>query len=1214
MTRKNHGWILACAAALLLATVAGAEEMAANKTGSGVFDLIVSHSQGWGELGNGAAAHAQGSKALPMRIKDTTYEAGLGTHAPSETIVLLGGQYLSFEADAGVQWQGGKTGSVVMQVLVDDKKVFDSGVLKETSAPVPVKVGLEGADELRLVVTDAGDGITCDLANWANTRLTENPAAKAAAPGEEVDLARFAAVRSWDPARIEGSTANRLQPVPADELFPGDTVKPAADGAYPVPTAADGRGCIGIEWLERRRTKRIELESPQGAPAPEPSEVQYWEMGHGGGSPGGSRWQGRWLPLKGEISRDGNRWAMKPDWRGKPEARTGTLKIRWIFPASSVPIRLSRIGAYTYTSWKTADLTLRVENPPAGAQGTVQLYNGAFKGIEGTQVSWKLGEPLKLTVRYAPPRPWQMADRTVLRFSLPSGAFGVAVDDVVDKGPVYVAHAGLLVSTGSQPQDPAAYRQANADKKSILEEVRATPEQTSLQAMEHVYRPDAVLGPTMLSLACDNRKFVVERNGVIAFDNDPAVYDLVEHALMPHPYSCRVAPDYGVSDPKDIKRRLERDWLPIEVTETTRGGVTYRQRTFVAPLDDASKEPGIPVWQRSRALGVVEITAANEGDTTAQASFALAISDTHPADVPNNLRIEGRRAIATKGGELLAVVEAVHGIFALSAKDGALHVESALAGDCEARCAVYIPRWKDAKVEDLPAADATESLALRTVDYWRTVMADGMQIEVPDPLFNNLIPASQAHCMLAARNEGGKTIAPWIASINYGPLESEAHSVLRGMEFTGHEDFARRGLEYFIKRYNKEGYLTTGYTVMGTGWHLWTLGEYYSLTRDKEWLRSVAPEVERVCRWIMAQREETKKLDDRGEKLPEHGLMPPGAMADWEVFSYYFYMNGYYHAGLAAAGAALRDIDWPKAQEIVDNAADYRKEILRAFRWVQSQAPVFALRNGSWVPEYPTHVYSPAPIENLYAGEDFGRSWCYDVELGAHHLIPMGVLPVSAPETAWMMDHMEDVQFLRDGWHYYPAEKTHSDWFNLGGFAKVQPYYARTGEVHALRDDVKPFIRTYFNSALSLLNREDLSLWEHFLNGAYNKTHETGYFLHQTRLMLVQERGEEMWLAPFVTCNWLQDGMRVAVRKAPTFFGPVAYSIVSHVAEGHIDATIEPPTRAVPKAIVVRLRHPEGKMILSAVVTGAKEYAVDAAKECIRITPSGGNIAVRANY
>jgi len=46
------------------------------------------------------------------------------------------------------------------------------------------------------------------------------------------------------------------------------------------------------------------------------------------------------------------------------------------------------------------------------------------------------------------------------------------------------------------------------------------------------------------------------------------------------------------------------------------------------------------------------------------------------------------------------------------------------------------------------------------------------------------------------------------------------------MDMTGCDDFARRGLEFFLKRYNDQGFLTTGYTLVGTGENLWTIAEY----------------------------------------------------------------------------------------------------------------------------------------------------------------------------------------------------------------------------------------------------------------------------------------------------------------------------------------------------------------------------------------------------
>ena len=124
----------------------------------------------------------------------------------------------------------------------------------------------------------------------------------------------------------------------------------------------------------------------------------------------------------------------------------------------------------------------------------------------------------------------------------------------------------------------------------------------------------------------------------------------------------------------------------------------------------------------------------------------------------------------------------------------------------------------------------------------------------------------------------------------------------------------------------------------------------------------------------------------------------------------------------------------------------------------------------------------------------------------------------------------------------------------------------RHAEALALRDDVKPFIRTWINTAVTSINKENLTIWENtWGSAAWDKTHETGNFLYQSRLMLVMERGEELWLAPFVTDQWLRDGMTVGVKDAPTFFGPVGYTITSHTAQGYIEAEIQPPTRQPPK-------------------------------------------------
>lgn len=115
----------------------------------------------------------------PIRLKGITYPHGIGTHAESEFLIDLTGSAVRFLAMVGVDDEKAGQGSVVFQVWVDNKKAFDSGILRGGDAPKQVSVDLTGARRLRLHVGDAGDGISSDHADWAGAMLILAPDAKA---------------------------------------------------------------------------------------------------------------------------------------------------------------------------------------------------------------------------------------------------------------------------------------------------------------------------------------------------------------------------------------------------------------------------------------------------------------------------------------------------------------------------------------------------------------------------------------------------------------------------------------------------------------------------------------------------------------------------------------------------------------------------------------------------------------------------------------------------------------------------------------------------------------------------------------------------------------------------------------------------------------------------------------------------------------------------
>lgn len=1174
-------------------------------------ERFLAHRQGWGELGVNVAAHTPDQKPAPLQIGEKRYARGIGHHAPGEIIIDLSGEYARFEAEVGIQRQGDTTGSVVFQVFADDEKRFDSGVLRAADAPKRVSVPVAGAQELRLVVTDAGDGITCDVADWAQARLVRDPDAKAAIRPGGFDIARFARVVSSDPSRRDGARSNRIQEYRDDDVFLEKDIQPDAQGRYTVTAQVDGLASIGLRWIERRRIRQVTIAfaDARHAPSPLSAQVQYWT--------GESPYQGEWRPFNGTIIAANDEWTFRPASAGNPDLRTGTWKVRWIFEAGAEPVTVRELHASAPTVLRETALRIEFEGQAQAAPIDIDIYNGEFaEPVEQagkTRARLAPDAPRTIRLRHLRPRPWQ-AERTVIRFGLPSGGFGVAVDDVLANQAVYVPAYGAIVATADSNLDLAKYRGQIKGRTTILQEVCRHPDQTREQAIERVHRSPQDPQPIMLSLACDNRKFIVHRDGLVQFPLPTEAADPGDAGKQP--YSCRFKPAFGVGKDPKLTRHLDGRWYPAPVTTIGENGVAYRMRSYVAPFAAPDSQQSQP-WLRSRAIFVAEIAVENAGAEPAEASVDLAFEiDAKSKCPPPTLRYDAARAIVVANGRLLAAYEHDGDPAKNKGRDGSPTLAWTLSPKQARSIRVLIPAWELAGTfEEAAALFAPKDLFARFRAYWDGVLAPAMQIQVPDDFVNDVIRASQVHCLIAARNEDdGRRIAPWIAAVHYGPLESESHSIIRGMDLLGHHRFAQNGLDFFIHRYNPAGFLTTGYTLMGTGWHLQVLGQHWTLAPDAEWMKAAAPKVAGVCRWILKQRAKTQQCDATGERPIESGLMPPGVMADWNAFAYHFCLNGYYYAGLRGAAEALRAIGHPEAEAFLTNAAAFHDDILRAYRIMQARMPVYPLRDGTSVPGYPAQLL-PGPTGPFFPGDDGNRSWCYDVELGAHQLVPQGVLAADSREVAWMMDHMEDVQFLADGWFDFPGETNRKDPFNLGGFSKVQPYYTRNGEIYAMRDDVKPFVRSYFNTMASLLSLEVLSFQEHFRGvGAWNKTHETGYFLQQSRFMLVMEHGDQLWLAPLVTNQWFRDGMVIDVRNAPSSFGTVGFRIESRLRDGFITAVIEPPGRLPPRHIVLRLRHPDGRPIKAVEVNGKVHTDFEVERECIRLAPAEETIRVRASY
>ena len=111
-------------------------------------------------------------------VKLMTTRSGLGqlypksiyAQAHAEIVYSLGGKYETFVAAVGTGSPKPEF-SVEFQVWVDGRQKYGSDLVRLGRPVLPVVVDVSGAKELKLVVTDGGDGIRNDYAWWGEARL-----------------------------------------------------------------------------------------------------------------------------------------------------------------------------------------------------------------------------------------------------------------------------------------------------------------------------------------------------------------------------------------------------------------------------------------------------------------------------------------------------------------------------------------------------------------------------------------------------------------------------------------------------------------------------------------------------------------------------------------------------------------------------------------------------------------------------------------------------------------------------------------------------------------------------------------------------------------------------------------------------------------------------------------------------------------------------------
>ncbi|MFE0191172.1 NPCBM/NEW2 domain-containing protein [Streptomyces sp. NPDC058989] len=133
----------------------------------------LSAANGWGPVErNTSVGERDAGDGRPIGIGGARFAKGLGVHAASEVGFYTGGRCSAFRARVGIDDESGDHGSAGFEVWADGRRVAASGTVTGTDAAHALSAQIAGAESVRLVVTDGGDGIDYDHADWGDARFS----------------------------------------------------------------------------------------------------------------------------------------------------------------------------------------------------------------------------------------------------------------------------------------------------------------------------------------------------------------------------------------------------------------------------------------------------------------------------------------------------------------------------------------------------------------------------------------------------------------------------------------------------------------------------------------------------------------------------------------------------------------------------------------------------------------------------------------------------------------------------------------------------------------------------------------------------------------------------------------------------------------------------------------------------------------------------------
>jgi hypothetical protein len=640
------------------------------------------------------------------------------------------------------------------------------------------------------------------------------------------------------------------------------------------------------------------------------------------------------------------------------------------------------------------------------------------------------------------------------------------------------------------------------------------------------------------------------------------------------------------------------DGLPILLTTCERARQRCELEQIVEPLRDT------PPAQRGEIPGVLLSRFRFTGQAGPLSfGFRLATESTnrHP-----ELRERGGHwcVVDREAGKVWLMVEPGAGLTLKPRAPIADEKDPRLEFDCVGELAagetrdllvkLPSPTVSTADLAPLATLDFAKARAA-TVKYWEGWLAQGARFEVPEKAVNDLFRANLWHALMLPRFRDPDRIDLPYSNFAYGQFNADwpvnqAVYVdymiygMRGYFAVAEEEFAAM----YRSQQKPDGWVS-GYAAWGiySPSMLYSIAQNYLFSGDRASFERLLPASLKAMDWCLKQ----VVAAQQNKETPGLVAAPLNDLTHEERA--WAWPNGYYVAGLDLFARALAAYGHPRAAEVDAVARRMRADLTVAFERGSVKSPVVQLADGTWINYVPCAATLPRRLLEVW--------YPTDVDAGVTHMPRLAAIdPRGWLATAMLHDH-EDNLYL-----------------NQWGMAN-EPIYNMQATAYLYRDEPEAVIRAFYSMMACAFSHHQLTPIEHrWAWGQYYMPPSTdGAWFELYRNMLVNELNGDgtLFIGQAVPRAWLADGKRLAVERAPTYFGPVSFTIESRAAKGEITATLDTPTRQRPTTLLVRLRHPEMKPLQSVTVNGQAWKDLDAAEQWVRIgNPAVTRYVIEAHY